>query len=154
MFTHMPNGRVLQIVSVVNFLLLFPLMAADLTIYYNYSDTRCAKESNVTGVDLLHWLKIDGYTKLAVVAMLVFFNLAAREITNHRILVVSEGLILILYYMFLFGWLVTAAVIFWGDAYPKGHCNNEFGHYIWAALIIGFVSVPVGIFFALMRGGE
>ena len=43
MNVSLSNTRVLQLVSAVNFLLLFPFMAADLEIYYNYSDTRCAR---------------------------------------------------------------------------------------------------------------
>ena len=96
----------------------------------------------------------DGEIKTAILVMLAFFNLAGREFGHHRNMAVCAGLIVMMYYLFLFGWLVTAAVIFWGHAYPKGHCDNEFGRYMWAALIIGFVSVPIGLFFSVMRGDK
>ena len=154
MLSGMTNDRVIHMFWVVNFILLFPMMVTDFAIGYNYSGTTCAIITNGTFMTLAGWMLIDGYIKLAILTMLSFFSMAAREISNHHMLVVCEGLILRKYYIFLFGWLITAAVIFWGEAYPDGFCDNEFGNYMWAALFIGFISVIVGLIVAQTRGDQ
>lgn len=102
-------------------------------------------------MNLAVWMKIDGYFKLAIITMTLFFSLAAREIMNHHMLVVCESIILRLYYLFLFGWMVSGAVQFWSYVYPRGYCDQEFGNYMWALLIISFILIPINLFFTRFR---
>ena len=84
--------------------------------------------------------------------MLVFFALFSREVEDHRTLVIARGIILQLFWLFYIGWLITAAVIFWGDVYPNGFCDNAFGNYMWAVLIIHIIVIPVGLYSSTIRG--
>ena len=56
--------------------------------------------------------------------------------------------------MFLFGWLVTAATIYWGYAYPEGLCDNSFGNYMFALLVISFILIPIQFLSTVLRGQE
>ena len=69
-------------------------------------------------------------------------------------LVVCQGTILRLYWIFEFGWMVTGAVMFWGTLFPFGYCDQEFGYYMWALLIISFLLIPLNLFVSGMRPEE
>ena len=99
-------------------------------------------------------MRTDGFFKLAVLMMAVFFELVGWQIQCFRVLVVCEGTILALYWLFEFTWMITGAVMFWHFRYPAGDCNQEFGHYMWALLILSFLLAPLNFFVSIIRGEE
>ena len=53
-------------------------MVTDLVMAYHYSVNFCAVESIYQGLNLLVWIRTDGFIKIAIIAMILFFLLASR----------------------------------------------------------------------------
>ena len=82
------HHQVMMIFSGITFISLFPLMVTDLVMAYQYSDNFCAIQFIFQGLNLLVWIRTDGFIKIAILSMTCFFRLAAREIKDHHLLVV------------------------------------------------------------------
>ena len=56
----MSNTQILHLVGLLNFFIFAPFITGDNAVVYHYSGNFCAVESNVTGMNLLLWMKTDG----------------------------------------------------------------------------------------------
>ena len=69
-------------------------------------------------------------------------------------LLTCQANVLLMYYLFLFGWMVVGGYIFWGYSLPNGYCNYDFGSYVWSLLIISFIMIPIQLIGTRIRGKD
>lgn len=154
------NEQILRILWFVTFVSWAPFMVTDLVMIYDYSNGCSSKE--VANMNLTYWMGVDGYIKMAIIAAGMFFNAVARDLpAHHKMLAVCWSTLIRMYCLFELGWLVTGAVMFWGTVWPEQYdrfsfysCENEFGYYTWALLIIGFILVVINFIVATMLRAE
>ena len=95
------------------------------------------------GLTIGTWLQVDGYCKVAIVALFFLVALAGCCNPDTAIKMFACTLCFILIYsLFNFAWLIVGAVLFWGDINEKGLCGGtEVQGYMYAVLILGFIGV-------------
>lgn len=116
----MANKKILLFFLILALFLLLPFFIVDLVLAYEKSDDYCLsyagmKDSGIHGITLRDWLKIDGFSRLVFLIVAVFFFLASKYLRDHYALVTVESSIFRIYYLFLFGWIIFGAVLFWGN---------------------------------------
>ena len=61
-------------------------------------------------------------------------------------LLICESTLLRFYYYFLTGWMVTGAIMYWGNIYQETPCETNLNAYLWSLLIISFVEIVLNVF--------
>ena len=100
------------------------------------------------------WMYDDGYIKIAMTVFAIFCFLLRLEAYEHRRLILSGfGITFQLYWLFEIGWLISAAVKFWGQT-ERSTCGTFLYRYMWARLIGGFLVAVIGLVVYSFRSTE
>lgn len=92
--------------------------------------------------DLSVWLQVDAYMRIGIAVLMIFVAIAMY---NSMFAGASCGIIVlmivIMYGLFFFAWTIVGSVMFWGDLNPSGVCYGPVQAYVFALLIITYVSI-------------
>lgn len=129
-------------------LLFMPFIICDYSFAYN--DDSCANiplHKYSIAFPLSTWLKVDGFlTILQMVGIIIIVVTVATETKdnpNPFFYLLFLGMMLISLFNFI--WLIIGAVMFWGELQPGGHCNSSISAYMFARLILGFLSIALNL---------
>jgi len=118
-----------------------PFYIADLS--FAYTDTSCVSTSIPMTITLKDWLLVDGYFGLSVWFFVLFFGFIGSYNYNVSFIDSTEkihNIIRIPIALFAISWLIVGSVIFWKYLEPTSQCNKSISDYMWARLIIGYLS--------------
>ena len=59
--------------------------------------------------------------------------------------------VLVMYSLFFFSWTIVGSVMFWGKINPKGICYGPVQAYLYAILIITYVSIGCNFLFKMCK---
>ena len=123
-------------VTICYSILVIPIIICDL--YFGFNDKSCVNEipTNIN-INMHEYLIVSAFILLGILITLpiyiyVVFNNNSFCTTMFTMLYFVIGL-------FNFAWNIVGAVIFWGNIYPNGHCDNSVSNYIFTILIIKFI---------------
>jgi hypothetical protein len=140
------NNAVWCLVACISIILL-PFIIFD---YHFANDQSCAQlplHKSSIAFPLSTWLKVDGFlTVLQLVGLVIIIVTVASETKdNPNPFFYLLFLMMCLISLFNFIWLIIGAVMFWGELNPSGHCSSSISSYMWARLIIGFLSIAMNL---------
>lgn len=103
--------------------------------------------------NLSTWLRVDAYTRIAMVALLLLVGIASCISVTVGI---TCGVCLICflagYSAFSLAWTIVGAVMFWNRLNPTGVCQDGVQSYMFAMLIISFVGICCNCIYSLNSG--
>lgn len=117
------------------FIIASPFIVCDL--YFAYNSISCQRDSNPVGLELSTWLQVNGYVTIGVLVTSLIL-LVTHD--NYEI-PLSLKILRIISSLFSITWLIIGSVIFWGTLINTGKCESNISNYMWARLILGFISV-------------
>jgi hypothetical protein len=138
-------------ISILN----LPFITCDL--YYAYMDTSCS-QMPITAYQINFtigtWLLVSGYLSLAMSATLILISFLICCTEKAIGMFIGYLYLVFLYALFSLAWLVVGSVMFWGDLYPGGKCVGGINGYLFARLILGYVSIFVNLGTARRQQGQ
>ena len=89
---------------------------------------------------------VNGYLALAMIATLMLIAIVICCSVKGILLFVGYIFLTFLTSLFSIAWLIVGAIMFWGYLYPKNLCQSSVSGYMFARLILGFISVIINLF--------
>jgi hypothetical protein len=101
-------------------------------LYFAYNDESCVHVFNPAsvGFTLATWLKVDGYMIVSYATISVFTRMAGLTIKRLQSTCTIFSLV----------WIVVGSVMFWNALAPSGLCSDSLFNYMWARLVVGYIS--------------
>lgn len=99
-------------------------------------------------------MQYDAMIKLAICGFGIFFIRMRRDLPKHvLLLVIAQGNMLTLYWIFQFGWYIAAGVMFWEhvDYTNEAKCDGSLSAFMQANLICNYIFVPIGLMISRIR---
>ena len=97
-------------------------------------------EFNVS-LDLQTWLRVQASMRLVLALALVPAIIGSCCADGAGAVLGYCGLLFqVLFGFFNVAWLIVGAIMFWGDLYQAGTCDSDLTIYMFANLILGFVT--------------
>lgn len=107
-------------------------------------------------ITLATWLRVEGGCRIAITSLFFLCALiSCFKIDLAVKMLVCVFCVLILYSLFSLAWLITGAVLFWGNLDKDKTCDGNVTGYMYALLILGFIGVCANTFTSYrQRQGE
>lgn len=124
------------------------------SLIYAYQGSTCV----LTMVDgfsfnLKTWLQVDAYMRVAMISLLLVVAIIScikfEAGVGMAFCVICT---LLIYSLFALAWTIVGSVLFWAKLNPKGICTGGVGSYMYALLIITYVSVCCNCIFSGVKG--
>uniref|UniRef100_A0A6T2CDY2 Transmembrane protein n=1 Tax=Eutreptiella gymnastica TaxID=73025 RepID=A0A6T2CDY2_9EUGL len=136
---------------------MLPFIICDL--YFAYNDTSECLTRDIQkysiAFNLKTWLLVDGYTSLSLLSCcFLSASLVMCSTTAGLGCFVCTACFASLFGTFRLSWMIVGAIMFWGelnalkDAKNQNLCSSALSGYMWALLIISFISA----FFSMCSG--
>ncbi len=126
-------------------ILFFGLPLTFCDIYYAYTDHTCVS-SHVDKINLTlkDYLVVNGILTGCLLFLMILATIIFTD-NNAPYIMTIGPIILVIASLFNVAWVVIGGVIFWGYM-DNSLCSNEVYNYVFASLIIKFISVGLGLF--------
>ena len=142
------------LLQIITGVLLIPFVSASLSFVYDINDYPCL-DIRTQYLTLRYWLAVDAYIKIAIYVGVWFINAVSTEFPARPMLLVCQSTLIRFYYYFLFGWMVTGSVMYWGNIYLHNQCDSSLNAYLFALIIISYVEIVLNVFvITCLRGRE
>jgi hypothetical protein len=87
-------------------------------------------------------LQVDAYLRIGIVVLLFIAAISAYiSIEAGAMCGLCVICIMLLYSLFTLVWTIVGSVMFWGEINPTGVCTGGVRDYLYALLIISYISV-------------
>lgn len=150
------SEQVSRILSLSTLLMLLPFASADLAIVYG-SNSGCFRDGiKSVGINpfswllLGQWLKTDGFIKLGILALWIFFLRVRVETKANKLFLPAFANLLTLFWIFNIAWNVAGGVMYWENVDFKT-CTSTVTSYMPAVLIINYIFCPIGLILSRLR---
>lgn len=130
-----------MIIAIV--LLVFNLPFIVCNLYYAYRADPCVNTiADGIAFNLSVWLQVDAYLRIALCGMFLIAGLLGCCSLNAGVTCGACTICFMLIYgLFSLAWSIVGSVLFWGKLNPMGACSDGVQGYMFAMLIINYVSV-------------
>jgi hypothetical protein len=113
------------------------------SLVYAYQDSACVLAvPDGFSFNLKTWLQVDAYLRIALITLLLV--VAIVSCINFK---AGVGLAfcvictMLIYSLFSFAWTIVGSVLYWGKLNPTGICTGGVHDYMYALLIITYITI-------------
>lgn len=139
-------------ISVLFIIIIFALPLAICDLYFAYNDSTCVNEpAGRLAINLHDYLLVYGWLSICliiIIMLFVIFFVDLRQENNQSLCFICGGGIIMIVTtttrIFALIWNIFGAIIFWG-LMDTSNCSNTIYNYVFASLIIKFVSAIIAL---------
>lgn len=113
-------------------------------LIYAYEGTECVTFVPDEGIsfNLATWLEVDAYMRISIVSLLLIVAIVScMSLEAGAGMLLCSFCIILIYSLFQVAWLIVGSVLFWGQLNPTGICYGPVQTYLYALLIISYISL-------------
>lgn len=114
------------------------------SLIYAYEGTICVELIPKEGIsfNLATWLEVDAYMRVGLISLLIIVAIVScKSLEVGASMLICTVCIILIYSLFHVAWLVVGSVLFWGQVNPTGFCEGPVQSYLYALLIISYISI-------------
>lgn len=137
------NFKICMIFCILTFIfviVLCPFIVTDLYFAYSYEDKCLSITPDAINLTLSTWLKVDAFITLGTLLFIIVLFMCFQIDTNSDSFTRFSNVIV----CFVLSWTIVGSILSWN--YLKGLCSKPIDDYMYARLIIYFISI-IGVLF-------
>jgi hypothetical protein len=93
---------------------------------------------------------VDAYTRLGMIAIFLLVVIFSSVFQNMgEVLATIASYLMLVYSFFALAWIIVGSILFWNKLNPLGVCYGAIHDYMYALLIISYVTIVLIIFLNL-----